>query len=146
MKNTLDDALRLLSFLSEDLREATQMPLRLFKIDDPFLNGQLDNLSLLMASTWDDVNKIYYILKTVQEEEKHVEHALDDALRLLVPLADDLCDAIQAPGRLCRIDDPFLNSKLDNLSLLMAGAWGDVNKIYYILRNLKVEDKHVEHE
>lgn len=146
MKNTLDDALRLLSFLSDDLREATQMPLKLFKIDDPFLNGQLDNLSLLIASAWGDVNKIYYILRTVQDEEKHAEHALDDAFRLLSFLSDDLCDANQAPGRLRRIDDPVLNSKLDNLSLLMGGAWGDVNKICYILRILEEEDKHVEHE
>lgn len=74
MKNTLDDALRLLSSLSDDLREATQMPLKLFKIDDPFLNGQLDNLSLLMGGAWGDVNKICYILRHLEVEEKHVEH------------------------------------------------------------------------
>lgn len=74
MKNTLDDALRLLSILSDDLREATQMPLRLFEIDDPILNGQLDNLSLLMGGAWDDVNKICYILRNLEEEDKHVEH------------------------------------------------------------------------
>ena len=74
MKNTMDDALHLLVQLSDDLCEATQMPRRLFKIDDPVLNGQLDNLSLLMAGAWGDVNKIYYILRTIQEGDKHAEH------------------------------------------------------------------------
>ncbi len=44
MKNTLDDAFRLLVTLGDDLCEATQMPGRLRRIGDPALNSQLDGL------------------------------------------------------------------------------------------------------